>query len=345
MEVGTMVIGIDSHKETVAACAVDELGGELAAAIFPNTGAGHDSLLSWARSHGKVSLFGIEGSGGVGYALACHLATLREDVVEVPPFLTVRERKHLRQRGKSDPADALAIARVVVREADLPRFLIHDRARQLGQILNYRDQLVEERTRGANRLHSELTTRRHPGYQAEIRNLVTRRSLRRAQALVEAEPSIEAALLIRRMTSLRRLSSEIADLNVHIRCLVEQSRTGLIEIIGVGPLVAARILADVGDVRRIASESRFAALNGTAPVPASSGTIQRHRLNRGGNRRLNRALHTIAVIQAHLEPRAGAYLQRRRAEGKTQREAIRCLKRQLSNVVYRQLVADSDRTH
>jgi transposase len=147
------------------------------------------------------------------------------------------------------------------------------------------------------------------------------------------------------LTSLRRLSSEIADLNVQIRRLVEQSRTGLIEIIGVGPLVAARILAEVGDVQRIASESRFAALNGTAPVPASSGAIQRHRLNRGGNRRLNRALHTIAVIQARLEPRARAYLQRRRGDGKTQRESIRCLKRQLSNVVYRQLVADRDRLH
>jgi len=342
MEVGTMVVGIDSHKETVAACVVDELGGELATAIFPNTGAGHDSLLSWARSRGEVSLFGIEGSGGVGYALARRLATLGEGVVEVPPFLTVRERKHLRQRGKSDPADALAIARVVAREADLPRFLIHDRARQLGQILNYRDQLVEERTRGANRLHSELT-RRHPGYQAEIKNLVSRRSLRRVQALIEAGASIETALLLRRLSSHRLLSSEIADLNVHINRLVEQSRTGLIDITGVGALVAARILAEVGDVQRIASESRFAALNGTAPVPASSGTIQRHRLNRGGNRRLNRALHTIAVIQAHLDPRARAYLQRRRAEGKTQREAIRCLKRQLSNVVYRQLVADRGR--
>ncbi len=318
-----MVVGIDSHKETVAACVVDELGGELATAIFPNTGAGHDSLLSWARSRGEVSLFGIEGSGGVGYALARRLATLGEGVVEVPPFLTVRERKHLRQRGKSDPADALAIARVVAREADLPRFLIHDRARQLGQILNYRDQLV--------------------GYQAEIKNLVSRRSLRRVQALIEAGASIETALLLRRLSSLRLLSSEIADLNVHINRLVEQSRTGLIDITGVGALVAARILAEVGDVQRIASESRFAALNGTAPVPASSGTIQRHRLNRGGNRRLNRALHTIAVIQAHLDPRARAYLQRRRAEGKTQREAIRCLKRQLSNVVYRQLVADRGR--
>lgn len=337
-----MVVGIDSHKETVAACAVDELGAELATAIFPNTNAGHRALLGWAHRRGKVSLFGIEGSGGLGYALARLLATAGEGVVEVPPFLTVRERKHLRQRGKSDPADALAIARVVARETDLPQFLLYELARQLGQVLNYRDQLVEQRTREANRFHSELT-RRHPGYQAKIRNLVSKRSLRRAQDLLETETSIETALLLRRLASLGRLSSEIVDLNASIRRLVEQSGTGLTAMPGIGPLVAARILAEVGDVRRIASESHFAALNGTAPVPASSGAIQRHRLNRGGNRKLNRALHTIAVIQAHIEPRARIYIQRRRAEGKTHREAIRSLKRQLSNVVYRQLVADRDR--
>ena len=122
----------------------------------------------------------------------------------MPPFLTVRERKHLRRRGKSDPADALAIARVVAREADLPRFLLYDGARQLGQVLNYRDQLVEQRTREANRFHSELT-RRHPGYQAKSRNLVSKRSLRRAQELLEAEPSIETALLLRRLASLAAL--------------------------------------------------------------------------------------------------------------------------------------------
>ena len=337
-----MVVGIDSHKDNVAACAVDELGAELVAAIFPNTTAGHHALLTWALGSGKISTFGIEGSGGLGFALASHLARAGERVVEVPAFLTVRERRHLRSRGKSDHADALGIARIAARETDLPPFSVHDPTRQIGQVLNYRDQLVEERTRTSNRLHSDLT-RRYPGYQGQIPNLVSKRSLRRAQALLEADASVETAVSLRRLASLRRFNSEIADLNLHIRHLVEESRTGLTTITGVGPLVAARILVEVGDVGRIPSESRFASLNGTAPVPASSGRNQRYRLNRGGNRSLNRALHTIAVIQAQLEPRARTYIQRRRAEGKTQRDAIRCLKRHLSNVVLRQLVADLDR--
>lgn len=280
-----MVVGIDSHKDNVAACVVDELGAELVAAIFPNTSDGHDALLKWARGRGKISTFGIEGSGGLGFALASHLARSGERVVEVPAFLTVRERRHLRSRGKSDHADALGIARIVARETDLPSFSVHDPARQLGQVLNYRDQLVEERTRAANRLHSDLT-RRYPGYQAQIPNLVSKRSLRRAQALLDAEASVETAVSLRRLTpspSLCRFSSEIAELNLNIRHVVEQSRTSLTTITGIGPLVAARILVEVGDVSRIPSESRFASLNGTAPVPASSGRHQRYRLNRGGN--------------------------------------------------------------
>ena len=337
-----MVIGIDSHKDNVAACAVDELGAELVAATFPNTCAGHGALLEWAHRIGKISRFGIEGSGGLGFALAKHLASAGERVVEVPAFLTVRERRRLRVRGKSDHADALGIARVAVRERELPPFSVHDPTRQLGEVLNYRDQLVEERTRAANRLHSDLT-RRFPGYQVEIPNLTSRRSLRRAQALLDADASVETAVSLRRLASLHRFNSEIADLNLNIRHLVDQSRTSLTMITGIGPLVAARILVEVGDVGRIPTGSRFASLNGTAPVPASSGRNQHHRLNRGGNRRLNRALHTVAVIQVQLEPRAQAYVQRRRAEGKTQRDAIRCLKRHLSNVVFRQLVADLER--
>ena len=283
----------------MAACAVDELGAELAAATFPNTSVGHDALLKWALGAGKISTFGIEGSGGLGFALASHLAKAGERVVEVPAFLTVRERGHLRSRGKSDHADALGIARIVARDTELPPFSVHDPARQLGQVLNYRDQHVEERTRAANRLHSDLT-RRYPGYQAQIPNLVSKRSLRRAQALLEADASIETAVSLRRLASLRRFNLEIADLNLNIRHLVEQSRTGLTTITGIGPLIAARILVEVGDVGRIPSESRFASFNGTAPVPASSGRHQRYRLNRGGNRRLNRAIHTVAVIQARL---------------------------------------------
>jgi len=126
---------------------------------------------------------------------------------------------------------------------------------------------------------------------------------------------------------------------------VEQSGIGLRAIVGVGPVVAAWILAEVGDIRRFSSMSHFAAANGTAPIPAESDRVRRHRLNRGGNRRLNRALHTIALIRSRVDPRAKAYLERRRSEGKSRREAVRCLKRHLSNVIYRRMLADDDETY
>jgi transposase len=125
---------------------------------------------------------------------------------------------------------------------------------------------------------------------------------------------------------------------------VESQGTTLTAIVGVSAITAARILGEVGDVRRFPTPAAFASANGTAPVPASSGRTQRHRLNRGGNRRLNRALYVIALTQTRHEPRAVAYLARKRAEGKTRREAMRCLKRRLSDVVYRQLVADARAT-
>ena len=123
--------------------------------------------------------------------------------------------------------------------------------------------------------------------------------------------------------------------------MVEATGTKLTSITGVSFLGAARILGEVGDVRRFPSENHFASATGTAPVPASSGSVRRHRLNRGGNRRLNRAIHIIALVQAQIDPRGRAYMQRRRGDGKSWREAIRCLKRHLSNVIYRQLVTEA----
>ena len=339
-----MVIGIDSHKETLAACAIDELGGKLAEAVFPNTAAGHRSLLSWARGFGSLRRIGIEGSGQYGRGVAKTFVAAGEDVVEVPPALSARERNRLRRPGKSDLGDALPIARVAAREARLPAAVPRGRNADLRLLLNYREQQVRERMRLANRLHSDLVSR-YPGYQCKVKNLVDVGSQRAAEELLRSDPSVAGALAQRRLESLRRLSGEITQITKLIDEAVEQSGMGLKGIIGVGPVVAGWILAEVGDVRRFPSMSHFAAANGTAPIPAESGRVQRHRLNRGGNRRLNRALHTIALIQSRVDPRAKAYLERRRSEGKSRREAIRCLKRHLSNVIYRQMLADDDESH
>jgi transposase len=335
-----MVIGVDSHKETLAACAVDDVGRQEAAAEFQNSAVGHAALLNWALQLPGDHEFAIEGSGGFGRSLAIHLAHHRQTVVEVPSGLTARERRRLRTPGKSDPGDALAIARVALREDHLPQPASTGWSRSLRELVDYREQLVVERTRCANRLHADLVAL-CPGYQVDIKNLVSKRYLARAEHLLTDNPSTRAGLAKRRLQALRRLDLEIAELKQEIALTVEASGTRLTTITGISVLGAARILGEVCDIRRFASRNHFASATGTAPVPASSGSVRRHRLNRGGNRRLNRAIHTIALVQAQLDPRGRAYVERRRAEGKSWREALRCLKRHLSNVIYRELMAEA----
>jgi transposase len=152
--------------------------------------------------------------------------------------------------------------------------------------------------------------------------------------------SVRVELVRRRLDQLDRLDAEIRALKARIGDLVQATGTSLVQVHGVGPLVAARILGEVGDVRRFADRHKFAAANGTAPIPASSGRTQRHRLNRGGNRRLNRALYTVAITQARSDHPGRAYLAGKQRQGKTRREALRCLKRRISDAIYRQLLAD-----
>jgi transposase len=338
---GLMIFGIDSHKSTLAACGIDPLGRPQAFAEFPNTPAGHQALLAWARDRDATErLFGVEGSGHYAYVLARLLLAGGERVVEVPPARADRERRRAR-RGKSDPQDALAVARVTARDRETLGLLRDDpAARDLRLLSNFRAQLLAERTRTANRLHADLI-QLVPGYEMRVTALVGRAALAAAGRLLRGERSLQGELARRRLAALRRLDAEIAQAERRLRELVRASGTTLTDLRGVGVLIAARILGEVRDVRRFATRDSFAMANGTAPLPASSGARVRHRLNRGGNRRLNWALHLMALTQARIDPRARAYLARRRAQGLTGREAIRALKRHLSDVVYRQLVADA----
>ena len=336
-----MIFGVDSHKATLSICAVDPLGRKQAEGEFPNDPAGHRALLVWARRRApEERSFGIEGSGSYGYGLGRALLAAGETVLEVPPAFADRERRRAR-RGKSDALDALAIARVAARE-ELSVIREDPLARDLKLACDYRAQLKAERTRIANRLHADLV-QLAPGYQARCPTLSGRAMLARAARILGPHRSLQGELARRRLATLRRLDAEITDLERRSRALVKASETTLTDLPGVGPLGAARIIGEVRDVRRFATRDRFARANGTAPLPASSGTTVRHRLNRGGNRRLNWALHIMALTQARTDPRARAYLERRRAEGLTHREAVRALKRRLSNVVYRQLQADARR--
>ena len=263
-----------------------------------------------------------------------------ETVVDVRGALTERQRKRLRGEGKSDPRDALAIARLTAREERLPPVRADAPARDLKLLCDYRLQLIGERTRTANRLHVDLVSLR-PGYERSLPALDSRPRLERAKRLLERQSGVQAELARRRIEALRRLDQEIRELERQIAQAVQASGSGLPQLVGISYLSAARIIGEVGDVSRIATKARFARMNGSAPIPASSGKTQRQRLNKGGNRRLNHALHMMALTQARMEPRARAYVERRRGEGRTKRDAVRALKRHLSDVVYQQLRHDA----
>ncbi len=328
-------IGIDTHKATLAACAVDELGGAVAERTFANDPRGHAALLGWIRTVGPGARIGLEGSAGFGAAAARSLLEAGETVCEVPPHLSHRERLRTRRAGKSDPGDALAIARVAAREPDLPPVRTADRTREIQLLVEAREDLVAEATRGRNRLHADLVVLL-PGYQVSVANLVALRSRRSVGARMRLLRGIQAELARGRLARLGRLMAEAKSLETRLDELVGDHP--LRTLPGVGVLTAAKIIGEAGDIGRFRSADAFAMLAGVAPIPASSGQTQRMRLNRGGNRQLNRALYVIALAQAWHHAPAKAFIARKRAEGRTWREALRALKRHLARVVFRLLV-------
>jgi transposase len=338
-----VAIGVDAHKDELAVAAVDGLGRVMAQATFANAPAEHAVLVAWVMSHGPARRVGIEGAGNYAWQLTLALQRAGEDVREVPGRLTRRERRHQRPPGKSDPTDAVAIARVVAREEALPAAPLAGPARDLKVLVNYRGGLATERTRVANQLHADLRALR-PGYGRTLGHLNGRTSLETARRLLAACTGVQADVARRRLARLRALERELATLQCTLRQRLANLGHALPAVCGVGPVIAARLHGEVGNVRRYRSAPAFAMACGVAPIPASSGQTTRHRLNPGGNRRLNAALHTIALVQARVDGRAKAYLARKRAEGKSWREALRCLKRQLADVIYRALLRDADDT-
>lgn len=329
-------VGIDTHKATLAACAIDASGTVVAEATFPNEPAGFTALLDWLRGLGAGARIGLEGSAGYGAAAARFLLAAGEQALEVPPQLSHRERLRVRRAGKSDPADALAIARVTLREADLPPVRIADTSRDIGLLVEARDDLVDEATRVRNRLHADLVVL-VPGYGTAAANLVAACHRRTAGRLLRPQRGVHAELARERLTRLDRLAAEIDALETRLDALT--AGHPLRTLPGAGILTTAKLIGEVGDVRRFRSADAFAMLAGVAPIPASSGQTSRMRLNRGGNRQLNRALYSIALAQARHHPPARAFIARKRSEGKTWRDAIRALKRHLARVVFRLLSA------
>jgi transposase len=339
-----VLIGVDPHKGSVAVAAVDEATGELLERTsFPQNRAGLRSLERWARRFAERR-WAVENAGGLGRHLAGRLAAAGECVVDVPPKLSARVRVLSSGNArKNDGVDALAIALAASRNERLAAVDPEVGSEALRLLSERREDLVAERTRALNRLHGLLRDLLPGGVTGKL-------SAERAASILRGiRPKGASARLRRRLASevlrdVRTLDRKIADLNERIEAEVEASGTTLTQIFGVGPILAATIIGAVGNVGRFPSKAHFASYSGTAPLEASSGAVVRHRLSMAGNRKLNYALHMVAVCQARSEVRGGAYYRKKIAEGKSSKEALRCLKRRISDTVFRSLVADSRAT-
>jgi transposase len=330
-----LTVGIDVHKDTHTAVMVDELGREQAQRTVRATDAGHRALVAWARSQNSQLMWAVEDCRHVSTRLERALLAAGQRVVRVPPKLMAGARHSARTRGKSDPIDALAIARAALRETDLP-VAEHDQAsRELKLLVDRREDLVAERTRMINRLRWHLHEL-DPELDVPARSLDQPRRLDRLAAhLTEAHTGLVAQLAGELVGDIAERSTRIRALEREITTRTRQVAPRLLELPGCGALTAAKIVGETARPGRFRSEACFAMHAGAAPVPASSGRTERHRLARGGNRQLNVALHRIALTQTRLPGSLGqAYYQRRRAGGDNTMEALRVLKRRLARVVF-----------
>jgi len=283
----------------------------------------------------------VENAGGLGRYLAGRLAGSGESVVDVPPKLSARVRVLSSGNArKNDGLDALATALAASGNERLAAVDPEAASEVLRLLSERREDLVAERTRALNRLHGLLRDLVPGGIAGTL-------SVDRASRILRGiRPQGSSSRVRRRLASevlrdVRTLDRKIADLNRRIEAEIEASGTALTQIFGIGPILAARIIGTVGDVGRFPTKAHFASYSGTAPVEASSGAVVHHRLSLAGNRKLNYALHMVAVCQARSDAPCGSYYRKKIAEGKSRKEALRCLKRRVSDAVFRSLMADS----
>jgi transposase len=337
-----IVIGVDTHKRSHTLVAVDAgTGGVRGQLTIQASDAGTIDALRFAGELDSERVWAVEDCRHVSGRLERGLVASGDRVLRVAPGLTETSRRAVRTPGKSDPIDATAIARAALREGldTLPVAFLDERAHEIRVLTDYRDQIISERVRLINRLRWHLV-QIAPELEAQIRpqGMIgprIRAKVARGLNRLPRSPQLRVAkAILKRINAIYREETELL---AEIKSLLEVHCPALLDEQGCGPVTAAIIVGHTAGAKRFPTDAQFARHAGVAPIPASSGNTQRHRLHRGDDRQLNRALHIIALSRARTDPTTRAYLDRRHADGKTKIEAIRCLKRHLARHIWRVL--------
>ena len=338
---GSVVIAIDPHKASWTAAAVGSNLQPLATLRVPVSRGGYRQLRRFARRW-PAARWAIEGATGLGAPLSNRLGADGIDPVDVPAKLAARVRMLSSGHGrKNDDADAISVGIAALTATGLQSTSIDDAITALRAIVEHRDDLIKQRTQTINRLHVLLTKLIPAGAPTQLTADAAAGMLRTVRPRDVAGRTFRQ-LAVDLVAEVRRLDRRISDADADITTALAHTGSTLTELFGIGTGLAGKILARVGDVHRFRSAAAFAAYNGTAPIEVSSGEVKRHRLSRAGDRQLNHALHMMALSQIRHDTDGRAYYQRKRADGKSHKEAMRCLKRRLSDAVYRQLLHDAD---
>ena len=335
-----IVIGTDTHKKTHTCGAVDGLtaaaGGEL---TVPARGGGFGKLLRWARQLDRERVWAIEDCRHVSGALERFLIARGERIVRVAPKHMAGARRSARERGKSDSIDAFSVARAALREGleNLPAAHLDGAALDIRLLVDHREDLVAARTADQQRLRWHLHDL-WPELEIPAGALDTGKWLGKiSRRLARAQQTTRVRVARELVRQISARTARIRELQAELAALVESYAPQLLAERGCGPLTAAKLIGEIAGADRFATDAKLARTGGAAPIPASSGNISRHRLDRGGNRQLNCALHRLAVNKANWDADTAAYLERKRAEGKSRKEALRCLKRHLARRVWKHL--------
>jgi transposase len=336
-----VIIGVDPHKASHTAVAIDSSEGELDQRKVRASRTQVEQLLAWARPF-PVRTWAIEGADGMGYLLAQQLVASGEHVVNVPATLAARTRVLGTGRSsKTDPNDALSVAVTALRTSGLRQVRPVGHSEVLRVLAKRNTDIGDHRCRLVSRLHAWLLELEAGGIAKEINASDVDRFLAAVTPATPAE-QVRFDLAVELLDDIRGLDEQLKVSHKRIRTAVAASGTTVTDIFGVGPILAAMLIGYSGDIGRFTNRDRYAAYNGTAPVEFSSGGRTTHRLSTRGNRNLNHALHMTAICQLrHPHSEGRAYFDRRVAEGKTKKEALRALKRHISNRVYRHLIADA----